>query len=93
MNLIARFFDSLWRFLDSPPRRGRPAPAAPPQLAVHRSVIVFVHGCGLAGGVGHSALLIPCVRHEFERWDRAEQRLRRRLVRNFWVANCRMEMA
>lgn len=93
MKLIARLFDSRREVLYSSPRRQRPTPADTPQLAVYRSAIVFVHGCGLARGVGHSALLIPCARYEFERRDRAEQRQRRRLVRNFWVANGLAEVA
>ncbi|MFE4291540.1 MULTISPECIES: hypothetical protein [unclassified Streptomyces] len=55
--------------------------------------MVFVHACRPTPRGDHSAVLLPYPRAEFERWERAEQRFRRRRRRELWVTACGMEVA
>ncbi|MEV7867098.1 hypothetical protein AB0P17_13530 [Streptomyces sp. NPDC088124] len=84
MDSIVRFFEPLLRLLLPPAGRHRAAVA--PSSACsgrykapgHRSAVVFVHACRSLPRAEYSALLLPYPRAEFERWKRAERRLRHR---------------
>lgn len=75
-NFIARLIRPLRNALFPPPPErgsGRSGPAAVP----FRPAVVFVHACQSDLNNDHSALLLPCPRGEFERWERARKRLAR----------------
>ncbi|MFD5748160.1 hypothetical protein [Streptomyces sp. NPDC127033] len=87
MDSIVRFVEPLLRLLLPGAGRHRVAlvpPSAssgPCRPSGHRSAVVFVHACRSEPSAGCSALLQPHPRVEFERWRRAERRLRYRELR------------
>lgn len=56
-------------------RRQGPATLPHPPAAPFRPAVVFVHACHSDLNNRHSAFLLPYPRGEFERWERAVQRL------------------
>ncbi|MEV7865524.1 hypothetical protein AB0P17_05340 [Streptomyces sp. NPDC088124] len=85
VKLIVRLFEPLLRGLFPAGGRHR-LDISPPRRVVFRPAVVFVHGCRTAACGTHDALLLPCLRGEFERWERVEQRRRRQRRRELWLA-------
>ncbi|MFD4034869.1 hypothetical protein ACFWVP_31295 [Streptomyces sp. NPDC058637] len=57
------------------PPDGESGPDGGPATVVFRPSVVFVHACHSGLTSRHSALFLPYPRGEFERWERARQRL------------------
>ncbi|WP_405390789.1 hypothetical protein OG596_24720 [Streptomyces sp. NBC_01102] len=70
---IARFIRPLRNVLFPP--GGESGPDGGPDAVAFRPSVVFVHACHSGLTNRHSALLLPYPRAEFERWERARQRL------------------
>lgn len=91
--VVARLFERLSRRRIPTAGRLRRDPASPSQVPTvgryferFRPVVAFGPGCLVEQGGEHRALFQPCVRAEFERWERSRNRTRRRRRREAWLA-------
>jgi hypothetical protein len=91
--VVARLFERLSRRLIPTAERFRRGPASPSQIPAvggyfesPRPVVAFGPGCLVEQGGEHRTLFQPCVRTEFERWERSRNRMRRRRRREAWLA-------
>ncbi|RDG37567.1 hypothetical protein [Streptomyces corynorhini] len=87
---IVRLFGPLWSGLfPSAGQRREPLGRSPIpvdlRFEVDRPVVVFVESCLVEPDGAHRALLQPCVRAEFERWERVRQWRRRQRRRALWL--------
>ncbi|MFJ2439847.1 MULTISPECIES: hypothetical protein [unclassified Streptomyces] len=101
VNFIARFLESLPRFLFlSGERRSSANPAQPTnplprqlRSSLAAPLTVFVRGC-LRGPSGeHRLVFLPYRRTEYERWQRAVNRQRRQGRRELWLGLYEGEVA